>query len=232
MVASVVSTSSTIAVRDAEWSPAHHRSRVAAQLLTQGPDAGVERAAALADIAGGIDPSLEFRQTILPGLFFVDPRPTLEGDEVGLPAASMASGVGGMGVHWGTSCPRPGQSERISFIPDADLDAALDHAESLLGVTKLTCGGEGLIAAIRTTLAEEFDGPGLTPVGFMPTATHWEGESLRFSGTGAILGTLEESVPGFELRSETLARRVLVENGVATGVELEDRATGDVRGTG
>ena len=45
--------------------------RAAAQLLTQGPDAGVVRAQALSDIAPGIDPSLEFRQTILPGLFFV-----------------------------------------------------------------------------------------------------------------------------------------------------------------
>ena len=94
--------------------------RAAAQLLTQGPDAGVVRAQALSDIAPGIDPSLEFRQTILPGLFFVNPRPALEPGEVGLPAASMASGVGGMGIHWGTSSPRPQQSERIPFIADED----------------------------------------------------------------------------------------------------------------
>lgn len=200
--------------------------RTAAQLLTQGPDTGIERAAALADIAPGIDPSLEFRQTILPGLFFVNPRPQLREGEVGLPAASMASGVGGMGIHWGTSCPRPHQSERIPFIDPADMDAALDHAESVLGVTKLTEAG-GLLGAIKDIIADEFDGPGLTPTGYMPTATHWEGENLLFSGTGVILGDLESSVPGFELRSETLARRVIVSDGVAVGVELEDRRSGE-----
>ena len=202
--------------------------RAAVQLLTQGPDAGVERAAALQDIAEGLDPSLEFRQTILPGLHFVDPRPTLSAGDVGLPAASMSTGVGGMGIHWGTSTPRPHQSERIPFIPEEEMDAALSHAEDVLGVTVLDPPGTGLAAEIYRAMADEFDGPGLTPVGFMPSATHWEGERLTFSGTGTILGDIERSVPGFELRSETLARRVIVEAGVAVGAELEDRRTGEV----
>ncbi|GAB3598623.1 GMC oxidoreductase [Microbacterium tumbae] len=201
--------------------------RAAVQLLTQGPEAGVERAAALQDIAEGLDPSLEFRQTILPGLHFVDPRPALREGEVGLPAASMSTGVGGMGIHWGTSTPRPHQSERIPFIPEEDMDAALAHAESVLGVTVQTPPGAGLAAKIYQAMSDEFDGPGLTPVGFMPSATHWEGERLTFSGTGVILGEIEDSVPGFELRPETLARRVVVEDGVAVGAELEDRTTGE-----
>jgi choline dehydrogenase-like flavoprotein len=201
--------------------------RAAAQLLTQGPDAGVERAAALSDIAPGIDPSLEFRQTILPGLFFVDPRPELEPGEVGLPAASMASGVGGMGIHWGTSCPRPHQSERIPFIDAAELDAALDHAERLLGVTEPAADGTGVTREILRAMRDEFDADGLTPTGFMPTATHWDGGRLVFSGSGTILGDLERTVPGFELRVETLVRRVLVEDGRAVGAELEDRRTGE-----
>jgi choline dehydrogenase-like flavoprotein len=201
--------------------------RVAAQLLTQGPDAGIERAAALADIAPGIDPSLEFRQTILPGLFFADPRPDLAGGEVGLPAASMASGVGGMGIHWGTGCPRPSQSERIPFIPGDELDAALDHAERLLGVTRAE-DVSGLPGALRKAMAEEFDGPGLSPVGFGSSATHQDGGEFVFSGTGVILGELERTVPGFELRAETLARRVLVEGGTAVGAELEDRRSWEV----
>ncbi|WP_378148559.1 GMC oxidoreductase [Cnuibacter sp. UC19_7] len=201
--------------------------RFAAQLLTQGPDAGVERAAALLDIAEGLDPSLEFRQTILPGLHFVDSKPELRDGEVGLPAASMSTGVGGMGIHWGTSTPRPHQSERIPFIPEGEMDAALSHAEDVLRVTTQTPPGTGLAAEIYSAMADEFDGPGLTPVGFMPSATHWEGDRLVFSGTGAILGDLEETVPGFELRSETLARRVLVEDGVAVGAELENRRTGE-----
>src|SRR5689334_11171127 len=188
--------------------------RRAAELLTQGPDTGIERAAALADIAEGADPSMEFRQVVLPGLFFVDPRPVLADGEVGLPAASMASGVGGMGVHWGGGCPRPQQSERIPFIGAGELDAALDHAETLLGVTVFG-SGEGVAGALRKTMAEAFEGPGLSPVGFMPIAAQWDGSELRFSGTGAILGDLEAAAPGFELRTETLARRVVIEDGAA-----------------
>jgi len=201
--------------------------RTAAQLLTQGPDTGVTRAAALADIAPGIDPSLEFRQTILPGLFFLDPRPQLGKGEVGLPAASMASGVGGMGIHWGTSCPRPHQSERIPYLPAAELDAALDHAEALLGVSALE-EASGLLGAVHKAMADEFDGPGHVPVGFLPSATHWEGDRLVFSGTGVLLRDLERTAPGFELRAETLARRVLVEHGTAVGAELVDRRTAAV----
>ena len=201
--------------------------RVAAQLLTQGPDTGIERATALSDIAPGLDPSLEFRQTILPGLFFVDPRPRLEDGDVGLPAASMASGVGGMGIHWGTSCPRPRQSERIPFIPAGQMDAALTHAEQVLNVTTPRGEGTGLLAALRRVIAEEFDGPGLNPTQFMPTATHLDGQGPRFTGTDAILGDLERTVPGFQLRSQTLVRRVIVEDGVAVGAELEDRRTGE-----
>ncbi|GGM89806.1 GMC oxidoreductase [Dactylosporangium sucinum] len=202
--------------------------RVAAQLLTQGPHAGIERATALADIAEGIDPSLEFRQTVLPGLFFVDPRPVHGCGEVGLPAASMASGVGGMGIYWAASCPRPRQSERIACIPGDQLDAALDRAEQLLGVSRVEGGDIGVPGALRAAMAAEFDGPGLSPVGFMPSAVRWEGDTLRFSGTGVILGEIERTVPGFELRSETLARRVVVEDGVAIGAEIEDRRTGAV----
>ncbi|MEQ3553758.1 GMC oxidoreductase [Pseudonocardia nematodicida] len=202
--------------------------RTAAQLITQGPDAGIERAAALSDLATGIDPSLEFRHTILPGLFFVDPRPATSPGEVGLPAASMASGVGGMGIHWATSSPRPQQSERVPFVDAAEMDAALDRAEQLLGTTTPAVPGDGLPEAVRSVIAEEFDGPGLVPTGFMPTSTRWEGDVLRFAGTGTILGDLERSVPGFELRSETLARRVLVEDGVAVGAVLEDRRSGRV----
>ncbi|WJL96939.1 GMC oxidoreductase [Microbacterium sp. ET2] len=202
--------------------------RAAAQLLTQGPDAGVVRATALSDIASGIDPSMEFRQTVLPGLFFVDPRPDLAPGEVGLPAASMASGVGGMGIHWGTSSPRPQQSERVTFFSDGEMEAALDRAEELLGTQKPAVPGQGLPEALRRAIAEVLDGPDVTPTGFMPSSTRWEDGSVRFAGTGAILGELEATAPGFELRAETLAKRVLVDgDGVARGVVLEDRVTGE-----
>jgi choline dehydrogenase-like flavoprotein len=202
--------------------------RAVAQLLTQGPDAGIERAAALSDVADGIDPSVEFRQTILPGLFFVNSKRETREGEVGMPAASMSSGVGGMGIHWGTSCPRPNESERIPFIDSDELDAALDSAEALLGVKKVTGPGTGLVGALRAAASELFDGDGYTPVQFMPTASSMGESGMHFGGTGVILGALEDHVPGFELRAETLARRVIVRDGVAVGAELENRRTGEV----
>lgn len=202
--------------------------RKAAQLLTQGPDRGVTRSTALADIAEGIDPSFEFRQTVLPGLFFVDPKPRLNDGEVGLPAASMSSGVGGMGIHWGGSTPRPHGSERPGFIPGEDLDAALDHAEVLLGVSKYQHESGTLLGDLRDAIADLFDGDGFTPVGFMPHASQRSATGATFSGPSTILGDIADRVPGFEIRADTLARRILVENGEAVGAELEDRMSGEV----
>lgn len=199
----------------------------AVQLATQGPDAGIEREKALAGIADGVDPGVEFRQTVLPGLHFVDPRPELDPGEVGLPAASMATGVGGMGIHWSISCPRPHQSERIPFLPEGELDEALTRAEELLHVSVMTAE-DGVPGKLRRAMSEAYDDPGLTPVGYMPTALERGEGTLRFTGTGRILGDLEATVHEFELRAETLARRVIVENGVAVGAELEDRRTGEL----
>ena len=39
-------------------------------------------------------------------------------DVSGMPAASLSSNVGGMGAHWTCACPPPGNTERISFIPE------------------------------------------------------------------------------------------------------------------
>ena len=66
--------------------------------------------------AGGGDPF------IWPGLFLLGEGARAEGED-GLPAASMSSGVGGMGVYWAGSCPRPNASERIPFIPDDEFEA-------------------------------------------------------------------------------------------------------------
>ena len=48
-----------------------------------------------------------------------------------MPAASLSSNVGGMGSHWTCACPRPGNAEKISFIPDDELESAFTKAEEL-----------------------------------------------------------------------------------------------------
>ncbi len=185
--------------------------RAAAQTLTQVPYAQM--------------PPLPSSVTVFPGLFLVDPAPRLADNDLGLPAACMSSGVGGMGIYWATLCPRPHQSERVPFIPAQEMDDALTHAEQMLNVTTPNGDGAGLLTALRHALAAEFDGPGLTPTQFLPAANRQVGQGWQFSGTGVILGELERTAPGFQLRSETLARRVLVENGTAIGAELEERST-------
>jgi choline dehydrogenase-like flavoprotein len=88
------------------------------QRLAQGPDAGVDRppphlALSATDRPAGTAPF------IFPGLFPVGGGAAMPG-EFGLPAAAMSTGVGGMGVHWSASTPRPSGSERNPFIPSAE----------------------------------------------------------------------------------------------------------------
>jgi choline dehydrogenase-like flavoprotein len=201
--------------------------RVACQLAAQGPDAGHQRPGLS---IGGDGPSAPF---VFPGLFVLGERGRV-GDEWGLPLAAMSSGVGGMGIHWGGSTPRPTSTERIGLLPDDELDGLYDRAEQLLRVSKDLHGDDELLAELRDLVAAEFDAdaPGGPAVDYMPVAVSREGERLRTSGTGAILGDLAERVPGFEIRPDTLVRRIQVEGAAAVGAELFDRTTGrayDVR---
>ncbi len=202
--------------------------RLASQQASQGPDAGVER------------PQLDISQVsrqptddtglpfVWPGLFTVGERARVEGED-GLPVASMSSGVGGMGVYWTGSCPRPSASERISFIPDDELDELYARAEELLRVRKDLYVGDELLATLRDAMSAEFDadGPDATPVGFMPVASSRAGGRPHTSGPAEILGRIADESSTFEVRPDTLARRVLIEDGVAVGAELSDRASGE-----
>jgi choline dehydrogenase-like flavoprotein len=208
----------TINMTDAE--------RVACQLATQGPDAGLQRPGLSIGAAGDDGPPPPF---VFPGLFVLGERGKV-GDEWGLPLAAMSSGVGGMGIHWGGSCPRPTSTERIDLIPPDELDTAYDRAEQFLRVSKNLHGDDELLTELRDLVAAEFDpdAPGGPAVGYMPVAVARDGKRLRTSGTGAILGDLPDRVPGFEIRPETLVRRIDVQGGIAVSAELLDRASGRV----
>ena len=60
----------------------------------------------------------------------------------------------------------------------------------------------------------------------MPTATSRAGGRTHTSGTAEILGPLAAGSPSFEIRPDTLARRVLFDDGAAVGAELLDRVSG------
>ncbi|CAH0210946.1 GMC oxidoreductase [Microbacterium sp. Bi128] len=149
--------------------------------------------------------------------------------EDGLPAAAFSSNVGGMAAHWTGACPRPGQSERIGFLPD--LDELLDEGERLLGVSATALADAPLADEVQVRLARGFDAdrPADRHVQPMPLAVHRTAEgNLVWSGADVVFGEETRANPLFTLVPEALGRRVIVEDGVVRGIDVEDRRSGEI----
>jgi pyranose oxidase len=146
-----------------------------------------------------------------------------------MPSASMSSNIGGMGAHWTCACPRPGNAERIPFIPEDDYEKAFKKAEELLCVSQniFPDSPEGL--AIQKVLGSVFNEKlGATrQVQKMPLAAQRdENGHIYWSGADVILGNLaEKRSENFEIRSETLCRRLNTEGGKITGALIEHLPT-------
>jgi choline dehydrogenase-like flavoprotein len=147
--------------------------------------------------------------------------------EDGLPAGAMSTNVGGMGAHWTGACPRPGEGERIAYLDD--LDALLDDAERLLGVNRDPFAGAPYSDVVRARLGAELD-PDRAPdrtVRPMPLAVHRRADgALVWSGSDIVFGDATRGNPDFALFPEALVRRVVVEDGRAAGVVVDDRTDG------
>lgn len=201
--------------------------REAAQLEAQGPERGNAYAPITRDEwearkRGEHDASLHRR----PGLFFANTNPQDATAYAGFAAAS----VGGMGVQWTSGCPHPSQSERVDFIGSATLDDALKLADELLGANPHPfpdCKGSD---EMRARLSATFDA-GREPdrrVKPMPLAYTVTGDGVITHGTDHILGPMvDEPSELFTLLPETACRRVLHDNGHATGVELVSMTSGE-----
>ncbi len=191
--------------------------RARAQLLSEGPEAEAAAAAAAAD---GAPEAGRAR----PGTTFIDRENAAFSD------GAMSTNVGGMGAHWTCACPRPGDGERISFVPDAELDAVLAEAERMLSVRRdaFTDSPEG--RAILETLGATYDPdlPDGRKVDRMPLACATDEKGAPYwTGTDVVLGPLADGdVDVFELRAETLARRLVVEARRVRAVEVEHLPTG------
>jgi pyranose oxidase len=148
----------------------------------------------------------------------------------GMPAAAMSTNVGGMGAHWTCACPRPGNSEQISFIPSGDLEYAFGKAERLLGVSSEIFPNTPEGEAIENALARLFNSrlPVERRVRRMPLACRVAGDDRIWSGADTILGALAE--PGasdrFEIRSETICRRLITRNDRVLSAILEHMPSG------
>lgn len=181
----------------------------------------------IADASAVPDGALKAR----PGTFLARPEAMPGQDR--MPAAAMSSNLGGMGVHWTCACPRPGDSECITFIEPARLDAAFATAERYLSVTQdgfpETRATRHVVSRLRDAFgtdraAERQPQP-------MPLACIPNGDHLRWAGVDVVLGDLAtpegRAKAGLELRCNTLCRRLLVEGNRVTGAELVDLTTGD-----
>ena len=147
-----------------------------------------------------------------------------------MPAASMSSNVGGMGAHWTCACPSPGNGERIEFIPAGEYERVFARAKELLCVTQnaFPDSPEGL--AIMKTLGSVFNGKlsADRQVQAMPLACRLGERGERYwVGSDVILGALAEPdfEGNFELRSETLCRRLIWEGNTITGALIEHLPT-------
>src|SRR6476659_6586722 len=188
-----------------------------AQLLSEGP--GAEAAAATA-AADGAPEAGRARA----GTAFIDR------DNDAFPDGAISTNVGGMGAHWTCACPRPGDGERIPFVPDDELEALLAHAERVLSVRSDVYVDSPEGAAILETLAASYDGelPGGRKVARMPLAcARDDAGDPYWTGTDVVLGPLADGEADvFELRADTLVRRLVVDGVRVRSVEVEHRPTG------
>ncbi|GHE93869.1 GMC oxidoreductase [Streptomyces fumanus] len=151
-----------------------------------------------------------------------------------LPAAALSTNVGGMGAHWTGACPRPGDGERIGFLPAAELDADLARAERLLHVDAHVFDGAPFADEVRARLSALFD-PGRAAdrrVAAMPLAVTARADGAHvWSGTDVILGGAahDERV---EIADRCLCLRVDLDGDTVTGVTVRDQVTGEERGVG
>jgi pyranose oxidase len=130
-----------------------------------------------------------------------------------MPAASLSSNVGGMGSHWTCACPRPGNAERIPFIPDEDYEKAFSKAEELLCVTQNAFPDtpEGL--AILNVLGKVFNTTQSAnrKVQRMPLACKTDENGMQYwVGADVILGNMEKANDNFVIRSETICRKLII----------------------
>ena len=194
--------------------------RSLAQRASEGPGAGAETVNSPGAVQSG-------QRRARPGTYLLPDGYAFPGED-GMPVAAMSSNVGGMAAHWTAACPRPSGKERIPFLPD--LEQLLDDAEHLLGVTTHAFDGAPFSDLVRGRLAAVADEgrDRAHRVQPMPLAVHRrEDGGLVWSGSDVVMGDVTRENPQFDLFDESLVTRVLVADGRAAGIEVQDQRTGE-----
>jgi choline dehydrogenase-like flavoprotein len=190
---------------------------------------GRRRAQLLAEGPGAVDDGRSASAAPEPG----KPRPgtaLVDRDNAAFPEAAISTNVGGMGAHWTCASPRPGAGERIPFIADRELDDLLETGERYLGVRQDVFSDSAEGRAILDTLRATYDSalPPERRVDPMPLACAATDDGRPWwSGSDVVLGPLAEpGVDSFELRSDTICRRLVVDGTRVVEAEVEHRPTG------
>lgn len=205
--------------------------RANARAMSQGPQADEATRAKL-----GLPYLQEGTLTARQGTHLIDFGGPGSGHAKSMPMAAVSTNVGGQGAHWTCAVPRPADSEKISFIPDAEWEVAISRAEVLIGANFNPFTKSKVGAAIRDVLKDEFADDfrdGVAPLLLPVSGKELPDGRMIWGGTDFVFGPLIE--PGnplsarFNLRPLTMARKILTEEGRAIGVLLEDAVTGEQR---
>ncbi|WP_285136537.1 GMC oxidoreductase [Microbacterium sp. lyk4-40-TSB-66] len=194
--------------------------RARAQVASEGPGERGEKVANPGAAKAGV-------RGARPGTFLLEDGYAFDGED-GMPVAAMSSNVGGMAAHWTGACPRPNDSERITFLPD--LDELLAEGERLLGVRTDAFDAAPFGAIVRERLSAAVDEGRVeaTRVQRMPLAAHRRDDGrLVWSGSDVVLGDVTRDNPGFSLIDETLVTAVVRDAGRAAGVRVRDLRSGE-----
>ncbi|TFB15976.1 FAD-binding protein [Microbacterium sp. 3H14] len=201
-----------------------------AREMSQGPQAGAFRES-LGIPAGAV---VEGMFTARQGTHLLDFGGEGSAHAATFPAAAAATNVGGQGAHWTCAIPRPAFSEKLPFIDDAEWEDLIATAEGLLHQQSAAFSASPIGAAIRSLLEGEFgaelpDGYGVST---LPVAGDPQPDgSMLWGGADTVLGPLltegGDLASRFELRDLTLVRRIEHEDGMVSGVTIQDLRTGE-----
>ncbi len=146
-----------------------------------------------------------------------------------MPSISMSTNIGGMGVHWTCACPTPGNGERIPIIPTHEMDESLAKAREILNVTQEAFPSSPESVTILNILNQTL-GTNHSPnrqAQPMPLACKTDEVGNRYwTATDVILGVTMDN-PNFEIRSDTICRKLNHENGKVIGAEIENIVSGE-----
>ena len=132
------------------------------------------------------------------------------------PEGAISTNVGGMGAHWTCACPRPGDGERIPFLPDQRARRRAGARPRATSASGGTCSrtrpraGRSSTACARPTTQSCRPTGGST--GCRSRARPTDDGRPYWTGTDVVLGPLADpGVDIFELRPDTICRSLVTE---------------------